>query len=283
MYYLAISISVLSYVLSDLLFASQIRKYWSLKVNIFRSFILVFLMSFLLFFADFSKLNLEIFILSILFWISWAIYFLSSLEAYKFLPAWIVSAVISLESLIVMILWYLVFAEKFSILAYFWAFILITSTIVLTLIKNNFSHLDKRWHYGIILATLWLFWWAFWWFWFAYIARETDIYLAGFLSHFSIFLILFPLSFFIKWFYLKDFDKISLFKKIFFSTAIYWLATLAYFYSTMIWKVSLSILFLSIIPVIVAIIWNFVFKEKLYLSQRILIILSFIWLLLINL
>ncbi|MDD4151005.1 MAG: hypothetical protein PHR68_00090 [Candidatus Gracilibacteria bacterium] len=47
--------------------------------------------------------------------------------------------------------------------------------------------------------------------------------------------------------------------------------------------ISISILFLSIIPVIVAIISNFVFKEKLYLSQRILIFLSFAGLILINL
>lgn len=282
-YYIVISISIFAYVLSDLLFASQIRKFWSLKVNIFRSFILVFLMTPLLFFADFSKISLHILLISILFWISGAIYFLASLESYKFLPAWIVSSIISLESFVVMILWYLFYNETFSYLWYFWAFILIISTILLSLIKNDFSHLDDRWFYWIFFSIIGLFWWAFWWFWFAYIARETDIFSAWFLSHFTIFLILFPLSFFIKWFYSKSFNKIELFKKISFSTIIYWLATLSYFYSTLLWKVSLSILFLSIIPVFVAIISNFYLSEKLYISQWILIFLAFIWLILINL
>lgn len=282
MYYLIISLSILFYVLSDLLFASQIRKYWSLKVNIFRSFILVALMIPILFFADFSKLNLSIFTLSLLFWISWVIYFLCSLEAYKYLPAWIVSSIISLESLVVMILSYFIYTETFSYLWYLWAFILIISTILLFLVKNNFSHLNPRWFFGIFLAIIWLFWWAFWGFWFAYIARNTDIFLAWFLAHFSVFLILFPLSFFIKWFYSKNFDKLDLVKKISFSTATYWRATFFYFYATT-FNVSLSILFLSIIPVLVAIIWNFLFKEKLYISQRILIVLSFIQLILINL
>lgn len=282
MYYIIISISILAYVASDLLFASQIRKFWSMKVNILRSFVLVVLMLPLLLLADLSKINVHILIFSFLFWISGAIYFLASLEAYKFLPAGIVSSIVSLESFVVMILGYVFYNEIFSYLWYFWAFVLIISTIILTLIKNDFSHLDKRWYYGIILSIIWLFGWAFWWFWFAYIARETDIYLAWFLSHFSIFCILFPLSFFVKWFYSsKEFDKIDLLKKISFSTALYWLATFTYFYATT-FNVSLSILFLSIIPVIVAIIWNFVFKEKLYFSQRILIILSFLWLILIN-
>lgn len=282
LYYLIISISILTYVASDLLFASQIRKFWSLKVNIFRSFILVFLMIPLLFFADFSKINLNILFISLLFWISWAIYFLASLEAYKYLPAWIVASIVSLESFVVMILWYLFYSETFSYLWYFWAFILIISTILLSLIKNDFSHLDKRWFLWIILSIVWLFGWAFWWFWFAYVARESDIYLAWFLSHFSIFCILFPVSFFIKWFYFSaDFDKFDLIKKISFSTLVYWSATFSYFYATT-FNVSLSILFLSIIPVFVAIISNFIFKEKLYISQWILIILAFIWLLLIN-
>lgn len=282
MYYLIISLSILFYVLSSLLFASQIREFWSMKVNILRSFILVLLSLPLLFLADLSKINIHILLLSFLFWISWVIYFIAYLESFKFLPAWIVSSIISLESLVVMILWYLFYQESFSYLGYFWAFLLIISTILLSLIKNNFSHLDFRWFYWVIFSIIWLFWWAFWWFWFAYIARETDIFWAVFLSHFSVFIILLPISFFIKWFYSRDFDKINLFKKISFSTALYWLATFTYFYATT-FNVSLSILFLSIIPVIVAIISNFVFKEKLYLSQRILIFLSFAWLILINL
>lgn len=282
LYYIIISISIIAYVLSDLLFASQIREFWSMKVNIFRSFILAVFVMPLIFFADLSKISFNILFLSFLFWFSGLIYFLSSLEAYKYLPAWIVTSIISLESLVVMILSYCFYNETFTYVWYLGAFILIISTILITLIKNEFSHLDKKWFYWIILSIIWLFWWAFWWFGFAYIARETDIFLAWFLSHFTVFLILFPFSFFIKWFYSKSFDKLFIIKKISFSTLVYAIATLFYFYSTLIWKVSISILFLSLIPIFVAIIWNFYLSEKLFLSQWILIFISFLWLILIN-
>lgn len=281
MYYIVIISSVIAYTISDLLFAHQTRKYSSFYVNILRSILLTLILSPLLFFADFSKISLHFLVLSFLFGISGAIYFLSSLTAYRFLPAWIATSIISLESLIVVFLGYYFYAEKFSYIWFVGIFLLIISTILLSLYKNDFKHLDSRWYLGIILAFIWTFSGALWWFGFSYIAKHTDIFLAWFLSQFSIFILLFPISFFLKNFYILE--NLKIFKHIALSSFTYAFATLAFFYSTIIWKISLSILFLSIIPILVSISAYFLFKEHLEKVQWLLIFTWFIWLILINL
>ncbi len=283
MYYLVIIISVISYVASNLLFAKHIRQQGTFLVNFYRTVSLTIIMSWLLFFANFSHFSLHYLGLSVLFWFCWVIYFLSHLKAYQFLPAGIVSSIISLESIVVIVLSYFLYSEQLTLYWYIGALLLIFSWILLWCFKSNHSHLDTRWYLWILLAFIWMLWWAFWGFGFAYLSRELDIFTWVFLSELSIFLIL---STFILLF--KSLRKnIILDKKVFWNIFISSfapaLATSMFFYSTVLWDISVSILFLSLVPILLSISSYFIFNEKLHWYQWLLIIVWFIGLLFVNL
>ncbi len=288
MFYSIIFLSVLLYVISDILFATQVRKWEIFVLNFFRSCILVcFNLPFLYFFWDVSNISWEILFLSLFLGISWTVYFLANIYSYKFLPAGIATFIISLESVVVMFLWYLFYEEKFSTLWYIWAGILILSWILIGIAKTQFSHLDKRWYLGMILAFAGMFGGAFWWFGFAYVSRETDVFVGSFLAQLSIFVYFALWIILWKWISLKKQQQQIFQWKIeiswyFLASLIYGWATLSYFYATTLGPISLSILFLSFCPLLVWIVAHFLFQEKLNLFQWMCLVFWVIWLILVN-
>lgn len=285
MYYIVIITSVIFYIISDIFFAKHSRNSWVLWVNFVRSSILVLLQIPFLFFINFSQINYEIILISLIFWFFGAVYFLSFVYSFKFLPASIATFILSLESVVVILLSYLVYEEKLSWLWFLWAFLLIISWILLSWKKIDFLHLDKRWFLWVFFGIISMFGWAFWWFWFAYISRETSIFIGSFFSQLSIFL---WYIFMLVWskIFLKNFFftfHISNIKMYITAAIIYGFANILYFYATTLWPISLSILFLSFCPLWVALAWHFFLKEKLQIFQYFLFFVWLIWMIFINL
>ena len=283
MYYIVIWISVIWYILSNIFFAKHSRKIWSNKVNLYKSISLSLMFSPLLFFINYDIITTEYFLLSFIFWIFWVIYFMFHLKAYEYLPVWIVSALISLESVIVLGLGFYIYDESFSSLWYLGSALLILSWLMLSLFKVQFKHLKSNWKFWILLSLIAAVWASWWWFGFAYISREYDIYSGILWSELSMLIIYIMILWFTKngkkiWNSLKMKEFFTVFKV----SIFYAIAISMYFYSVLLWSISTSILFLSSIPIFVSILGVIYYKEILNKYQWSFIIIGFIWLLLIN-
>lgn len=285
MFIILLIITLIWVIGNQILYAWFSRKYWGFNVALYRSIFMPIIMSPLIFIWDFQKLTLDALVIIFFIWIIWASWVIIQFKSYKYLPAGIVASMLNGYNIIVLILWYLVYNETFSILWFFWIILLLSSIIIFSLTKVDFQHLDTNYHKWIFLMLIRIFTYAIWIFWFAYYARELEPLSVAYLSELSVLIWFIPIILFKiysnnkeKIFCINKKDSIKLFFVTFFpalsSTAVF----MAVLYGN-IWVVSLT---LSTSSIFTALICNFIYKEKIKLLQFIAILISILWLVMIH-
>lgn len=287
MYILVAFIMLFGFVLTDILFTNFWRKIWGFSSSFYRSGALIITMLPILWIFNANLWDITPLLLLQFLWVgfAWALWIIFHLEAYKYLPVWIAGAIRKTSTLLVILLSYLFYNETLQAIDIIWGFILLISVIVLSLIKNNHTHIKNSHFLWVLFSLGTAFFGAIWFFLVSYFGRELNIWLSAYFSEAMIFIaliLLLPINKLISGKYLNkisypDFWKIFLYS----TTALMW--TWAFAYATNIGSIGVVSLIGSSAPVFVAIASYFLFKENLNKTQIFLIFTTFIGLAILSL
>lgn len=285
MFLLFVILALIWYVWNQIFYAWYSRKYWGFPVALYRSILLSIIMLPLLFFSDFSWMDLQTFWVIWIIWFIWALWVILQFNSYKYLPAWIVSSIMNLYNIIVLLLWYFVYNETFSFLGFIWVILLFISVIIFWLVKVDFEHLRKDYYKWIILILIRTFTYALWVFSFSYYARTFEPISVSYLSEVSVLIWFLPILLYKMYFHKHE--KIFVIKKksllkLFFITFLPAMSSISIFFAVLYWNIWTVTLSLSSASLFTAVICYFLYKEKLNLIQFWAVILSIIGLVMIH-
>lgn len=285
MFYIYILIMLVGYTMNNIAYVNLARKYDWVLLSLYRAISIWLILSPLLFFTNILNLTLNNLIISLLIGFVWGIWIIFQLEAYKYLPVWIVSSLMNLNVIFVIIFWFLFYNEKLDLYWYIWWTLVLWSSIILWFFKNDFSHLNKKYKKGIFLIGLRIITLSLWVFWIAYLWREVDIYTSVYLWETTCIITLAFILLYEKHINnkrIKYFSKNDTFKvfKASILPSIWTFALVNAFAIGNIWIVSITMASISIFTAFIA---HYIFSEKLLKIQWLLIIITMIWLVVMNL
>jgi drug/metabolite transporter (DMT)-like permease len=285
MFLFFIILALIWYVWNQIFYAGYSRKYWGFPVALYRSILLSIIMFPLVFFGNFSGMDMQTLWTIWIIWFIWAYWVILQFDAYKYLPAGIVSSIMNAYNIIVLFLWYLVYNETFSFLGFIWIILLFLSVIVFSLVKVDFEHLHKDYQKWIWLILLRTSTYALWVFMFSYYAREFEPLSVAYLSELSVLIWFVPILIYRLYFHKNE--KIFVIKKnsllkLFFITFLPAMSSVAIFFAVLYWNIWTVTLSLSSASLFTAIVSYFLYKEKLNFIQFWAIFLSILWLILIH-
>lgn len=284
MFYFYLVVLVIWYTINNVWYVSLSREYDGISLSMYRSIVISIILSPLLFFVPDWIFSLEILLWFLLIWFMWGIWIVFQLESYKYLPAWIVASLMNLNVIWVIILWFLFYWEKLSNIWYIWWTIVLFCSVVLWFFKNDFSHLKSNYFLWLFLLFLRILTLSFWVFWVSYFGREADVYLSTFLWESMVIVTLLFLTLYNKKkynYYIKKFNLKEL-RYLFLISIFPALGTLAIVKAMHIWSIPIVSITMASISILTAIVSYFLFKEKLLKIQWWLIILTLLWLVLMN-
>lgn len=148
MIYIWFLVAFVGNLFNNLVYAPLARKNWALETAFLRYISIAIIMFPILFFANFSKLTLEVFFYMVCIWILVASWVFANFKAFEYLPVWVIKSIASLYNVVVLILWYLVYNETLSLFWYIWAVIILLSWIGLAIKGEKIAHLKwnhKKW------------------------------------------------------------------------------------------------------------------------------------------
>lgn len=284
MFYVYLFVLVFWYTINNVWYVNLSRKYDGISLSLYRWVFISLVLFPLLFIADYSNFSYEVLFYFLLIWLVGWIWMVFQLESYKYLPAWIVSSLMNLNVIGVLILWYIYYSEQLSFYWYIWWSLVLFSSIALWFFKNNFKHLKPNYLFWLFLVSLRILTLSIWVFGIAYFAREVDVYISSFLWES---MVIFPLLLLTlynkqkKGYYIK---KISFkeFRYLFFISIFPALWTLAIVLAVSIWSLPIVSITMASISIFTAIASYFLFKEKLFFTQWLLIIITMIGLVIMN-
>ncbi len=286
MFYIILWLTLIGNIVMNTYFAEQSRKKWIWWVAIYKSIFMAILLLPILYFGDINNVTLEFVIASLVIWVIWAWWFLLHLKTYEYLPIGVVWALINLYNIWILILAYFVFWESLSPIWYVWAGILLLSLWYLWMIHWESSDSKKynypKWLLYVFLRIITLIIWIFG---FIYFSREVDPYYAIYLSEFTVLLWFIPFVLYhisttkedivhiFKWSEIYKFFLMCIFPALF---------SFGLFYSSTIGNPSVATLTLSTSSIFIALVSWLFYKEKLNTLQWSMIVLSVVWLVMIN-
>lgn len=284
LFYWLLALTLIWMVINHVYFASIARNKSPLWVSIYRWISLTIILSVLLFFVDYSQVTLHFLFISLIFWFIWALGLVIQLRAYKYLPIWVIWALMNLYNIGIIILSYLFYNETLSLYWYIWATIILFSLIVLWSVKSIDKNLDPNYKKWLFLVFLRILTFTTWVFGFVYFSREIDPYISIWIAEFTVLIWLLPLiPFFIK--------KEEVFYKMnhketyrFFLMCIFpAIMSFGLFYTSTVWNPWIVTLTLSTASIFIALVGWLFYKEKLTQLQWAMIVLSVVGLIMINL
>ncbi len=283
LFYWLLGLTLLWMVINHVYFASIARWKSPLWVSIYRWISLTIILSILLIFADYSQITSKFLIISLLFWFIWALGLVIQLRAYKYLPIWVIWALMNLYNIGIIILSYLFYNETLSLYGYIGAAIILFSLIMLWSVKSQDSNLDPNYKKWLFLVFLRIITFTIWVFGFVYFSREVDPYMSIWIAEFTVLLWLLPL---IPFYINKEdvFYKMNLGQSVrfFFMCIFPAIMSFGMFYTSVLWNPSVVTLTLSTSSIFVAVVSWLFYKEKLNTLQWSMIVLSVVWLVMIN-
>ncbi len=285
LFYGILFITLIWSVINSTFFAWIAKNKSILWVAIYRSIFISILLLPLLFFSDFTQVTYSFLIACIILWFIWAAWFFFQLKANKYLPMWIVGALMNLNNIWILIFSYYIFWENLSLLWYIWATILLLSLWWLWIFKSKTTTQEynyKKWLFFIILRIFTLIFWISG---FIYFSREVDKYFAIYLSEFTVLLGFIP--FIIHHIKTSKEDIFHIFKwsevyRFFLMCTFPAFFSFGLFYASTIGNPSIVTLTLSTSSIFIALVSWLFYKEKLNTLQWSMIILSVVGLILIN-
>jgi len=286
LFYGILALTLVGSTINSTFFAWVSRNKSILGVSLYRSICISILLLPLLYFADFSKVTSQFLLASVALWLIGAAGVFFQLRANKYLPMWVVWALMNLNNIGILVFSYYVFGESLSIVWYIWAAILLFSLGWLWLIKSDNTQQKYNYTKGLFYIALRIFTLIFWVSWFIYYSRAVDPYFAIYLSEFSVLLWFIP--FVIYHLYNSQEEVFKIFKwneaiKFFTMCAFPAFFSFWLFYTSTIGNPSIVTLTLSTASVFIALVWWLFYKDKLIIAQWSMIVLSVVWLVMINL
>lgn len=279
-------LSLLGFVLTDILYAWPSRKLDWYSVSFYRSFALIFTMLPMLYIveSDLSLITPIILLQLLIVWFFWAWGIVFHLQSYKYLPVWIAGSIMKMSTIFIILFWYFYWDESLSIYAILWTLIILVSVIWLSIVKNNHKHLDNNHSLWVIFSLATAVSWSLWFIWLTYFWKELWVGISAYFSEAMIFvalLFLLPINKLISGSFLLTTSTHNYIKIFFYSfTAIVW--TWAYTYASTTWNIWITSIILASAPVFVSILWYLFLHEKLNKTQSLLILSTFIWLILVS-
>lgn len=264
------------------------RKYDWLLSSFHRSTALWILLLVFAFSWDYSWINMQYWLYYFIMWFLWSVWIIVHFEAFKFLPSWVVSSILSLYNIPFLFIWWYFWNTPLTNSSFFWIILILLSVIFFSLSKVDFSHLNsnyKKWIFYLILRNICTLWRVVPNYYF--IKYGYDFYSVLFLAEFVPLIFLFIFILFIKksksFSYIFSYSKIDLSKNFVYSIipAIWVFSsfyTAYYFQNLNPWIITVV---LSSATIFIALIAHFFMQEPLKLKQWIFILLWFLGLIFI--
>lgn len=137
------------------------RKYDWLLSSFHRSLALWILLLFFAFIWDISWINTQYVVYYFFMWLLWSIWIIVHFQAFKFLPSWIVSSVLSLYNIPFLFIWWYFWSNTLTISSLLWIMLILLSWIFFSLSKVDFSHLNpnyRKWIFYLIIRNICTLW-----------------------------------------------------------------------------------------------------------------------------